>query len=68
MVTFTAYHSTAKAFVETLLDKISDQLGTEGIKTLNEKVLVGLGKIGEVHKCKEEDRAGCEIEVPIDNE
>lgn len=60
-VSFTAYYSSAKASIETLLDEIGDQLGTEGIKTLNEKVLVGLDKIGEVHKCMDEDRAGCKL-------
>ena len=40
-ISLTAYYSSAKAFVETPLDEIVDQLGTERIKGLIGKVFVG---------------------------
>ena len=66
-VSLTAYHSSAKAFVETPLDGIVDQLGTERIKGLIGKVFVGLDKINEAHKCMDEDRAGGKIVVLIND-
>ena len=66
-VSLTAYHSSAKAFVETPLDEIVDRLGTERIKGLIGKVFVGLDKINEAHKCMDEDKAGGKIVVLIDD-
>ena len=65
-VSLTAYHSSAKAFVETPLDEIVDRLGTAKIKGLIGKVFVGLDKINEAHKCMDEDKAGGKIVVLID--
>lgn len=50
-VSLPAYHSSAKAFAETPLNKIVDLLGTERIKALIGKVFAGLDKINEAHKC-----------------
>ena len=66
-VSLTAYHSSAKAFVETPLDEIVDRLGTERIEGLIGKVFVGLDKINEAHKCMDEDKAGGKIVVLIDD-
>ena len=66
-VSLTAYHSSAKAMVETPLDEIVDRLGTEGIKTLIGKVFVGLDKINEGHQCMDEDKAGGKIVLLIDD-
>ena len=66
-VSLTAYHSSAKAFVETPLDEIVEQLGTERIKGLVGKVFDGLDKINEAHKCMDEDKAGGKIVVLIDD-
>ena len=66
-VSLTAYHSSAKAFVETPLDEIVDLLGIEGIESLIGKVFVGLDKINEAHKCMDEDKAGGKIVVLIDD-
>ena len=66
-VSLTAYHSSAKAFVETPLDEIVGQLGTEKIQAVIGKVFVGLDKINEAHKCMDEDRAGGKIVVLIDD-
>ena len=66
-VSLTAYHSSAKAFVETPLDKIVEQLGIERIKGLIGKVFDGLDKINEAHKCMDEDKAGGKIVVLIDD-
>ena len=65
-VSLTAYHSSAKAFVETPLDEIVHQLGSERIKSLIGKVFVGLNKINEAHRCMDEDKAGGKIVVLID--
>ena len=65
-VSLTAYHSSAKAFVETPLDEIVEQLGTERIKGLIGRVFVGLDKIHEAHQCMDEDKAGGKIVVVID--
>ena len=65
-VSLTAYHSSAKAFVETPLDEIVGQLGMERIQSLIGKVFVGLDKIHEAHKCMDEDKAGGKIVVLID--
>lgn len=67
-VSLTAYHSSAKSFMETPLDEIVDQLGMEKIKNLIGKVFVGLDKINEAHKCMDEDNAGGKIVLLIDNE
>lgn len=64
----TAYHSSAKVFVETPLDEIVEQLGTERIEALVGKVFVGIDKINEAHRCMDEDRAGGKIVVLIDDE
>lgn len=66
-VNLTAYHSSVKAFVETPLDEIVDQLGTERVKALIGKVFVGLDKINEAHKCMDEDKAGGKIVILIDD-
>ena len=66
-VSLTAYHSSAKAFVETPLDGIVDRLGIERIKGLIGKVFAGLDKINEAHKCMDEDKAGGKIVVLIDD-
>ena len=66
-VSLTAYHSSAKAFVETPLDEIIEQLGTEGIESLIGKVFLGIDKINEAHKCMDEDKAGGKIVVLIDD-
>ena len=66
-VSLTAYHSSAKAFVETPLDEIVDQLGVERIENLIGKVFVGLDKINEAHKCMDEDKAGGKIVVLIND-
>lgn len=65
-VSLTAYHSSAKAFVETPLDEIVEQLGTERTKSLIGKVFVGLDKINEAHQCMDEDKAGGKLVVLID--
>lgn len=62
-VSLTAYHSSAKASVETPLDEIVNQLGTERVKGLIGKVFVGLDRINEAHKCMDEDRAGGKIVI-----
>ena len=67
-VSLTAYHSSPKAFVETPLDEIVDQLGTERVQALIGRVFVGLDKIKEAHQCMDEDRAGGKIVVLIDDE
>lgn len=67
-VNLTAYHGGAKAFVKIPLDKIVDLLGTERIKALIGKLVVGLDKINEAHKCMDKDRAGGKIVVLIDAE
>ena len=67
-VSLTAYHSSAKAFVETPLDEIVDHLGAEKVKTLIGKVFIGLDKINEAHKCMDEDKAGGKIVILIDDE
>ena len=67
-VSLTAYHSSAKAFVETPLDEIVNRLGTERIQALIGKVFVGLDKINEAHKCMDEDKAGGKIVVLIDDD
>ena len=66
-VSLTAYHSSAKALIETPLDEIVEQLGTERIKGLIGKVFDGLDKINEAHKCMDEDKAGGKIVVLIDD-
>ena len=66
-VSLTAYHSSAKGFVETPLDEIIDQLGAERIRTLIGKVFIGLEKINEAHQCMDEDKAGGKIVVLIDD-
>lgn len=67
-VSLTAYHSSAKALIETPLDEIVTQLGTERIKALIGKVFVGLDKVNEAHRCMDEDRAGGKIVILIDDE
>lgn len=62
-VSLTAYHSSAKVSVETPLDEIVNQLGTERVKTLIGKFFVGLDKMYEAHKCMDEDRAGGKIVI-----
>lgn len=64
-VSLTTYHSSAKAFVETPLDEIVNQLGTERIKSLIGKVFVDLDKINEAHKCMDDDKAGGKIVLLI---
>ncbi len=66
-VSLTAYHSSAKAFVETPLDEIIEQLGTERIESLIGKVFFGIDKINEAHKCMDEDKAGGKIVVVVDD-
>ena len=66
-VSLTAYHSSAKAFVETPLDEIVEQLGTGRVQSLIGKVFVGLDKINEAHRCMDEDKAGGKIVVLIDD-
>ena len=65
-VSLTAYHSSAKAFVETPLDEIVKLLGRGRIQGLIGKVFVGLDKINEAHKCMDDDKAGGKIVVLID--
>ena len=66
-VSLTAYHSSAKAFLETPLDEIVSRLGTESISNLIGKVFVGLDKINEAHQCMDQDKAGGKIVVVIDS-
>ena len=66
-VSLTAYHSSAKAFVETPLDEIVTLLGRERIEGLIGKTFVRLDKINEAHRYMDEDKAGGKIVVLIDD-
>ena len=52
-----------KAVMETPFDEIVEQLGTERIKGLIGSVIVRLETINEAHECMDEDRAGRQIVV-----
>lgn len=67
-VSLTAYHSSPKAFMETPLDSIIEQLGTETLKRLVGKTFYGLDKIVEAHRCMDEDTAGGKIVVLLNEE
>lgn len=67
-VSLTAYHSSPKAFMETPLDSIIEQLGTETLKRLVGKTFYGLNKIVEAHRCMDEDTAGGKIVVLLNEE
>ena len=66
-VSLTAYHSSAKAFLETPLDWIIENLGMDNLQHLVGKTFHGLDEIVEAHRCMDEDRAGGKIVVLLDD-
>ena len=64
-VFLTAYHSSPKAFVETPLDAIIEQLGNEALERLIGRTFYGLDSLVEAHKCMDEDKAGGKIVVVL---
>ena len=65
-VGLTTYHSSPEALVETPLDWIIKNMGTESLQRLVGQTYHGLEQIVKAHQCMDEDRAGGKIVMLLD--